>query len=262
MPPKRNIETLNALSLPDFRTRFWSDKDLPCPFKKYVPQNGPNYLLLLESAASMKPHVLEDCYQLVNKTSSAHYAASSRGWHPAKKREEMRLLDLKYVLPRRTAAMGRDGEGDVGGFLSFMLTYEDGVEVIYCYEIHIEELHRGNGLGRDLMGQMEEVGREAGVRKAMLTVFKGNGEARRFYGGLGYEVDEFSPRPKKLRGGRDREVDYIILSKSLVRGPEELMAENAELKNELFAVKKEMVTLKEERSKLKKSLYQRKRRAG
>ena len=49
----------------------------------------------------------------------------------------------------------------------------------------------------------------------MLTVFKANGAARRFYRGLGWEVDGFSPVAKGLRGGRGREVDYEIWSKAL-----------------------------------------------
>ena len=109
----------------------------------------------------------------------------------------------------------------VGGFLSFMLTWEDGVEVVYCYEIHLEEGVRGKGWGRRLMGLLEEVGRRAGVEKAMLTVFRRNEAAVRFYERLGYGEDEFSPRPKKLRSGVAKEVDYLIMSKALGGGVKE-----------------------------------------
>ena len=106
----------------------------------------------------------------------------------------------------------------VEGFMSFMLTWEDGVEVIYCYEIHLAERVRGMGLGRRLMGRLEDVGRKAEVGKAMLTVFRKNEAAVRFYERLGYEEDEFSPRPKKLRNGVVKELDYLIMSKSLKGG--------------------------------------------
>lgn len=150
-------------------------------------------------------------------TSSADYKASAAGWHAANKRREMRLLDLRYVL----LGLGKQDVGlcgEVYGFCSFMLTWEDGIEVIYCYEIHLDERLRGRGWGKRLMGLLEEVGRRAEVEKAMLTVFRRNEAAVRFYEGLGYEVDEFSPRPKKLRSGVVKEVDYSIMSKSLGGG--------------------------------------------
>lgn len=159
----------------------------------------------------------------MERTSAADYKASVDGWNPLKKRREMRLLDLRYLLLAREGLI-EEGHTEeerglgrpVEGFLSFMLTWEDGVEVIYCYEIHLEERVRGSGVGKRLMGLLEEVGRKAQVEKAMLTVFKSNEKAVRFYERLGYVVDEFSPRPKKLRGGVVRELDYLILSKSLV----------------------------------------------
>ena len=100
-------------------------------------------------------------------------------------------------------------------FASFMLTYEDGEEVVYLYEIHLGEELRGSGLGRYLMDLVENVGRKAGMGKCMLTVFMSNEAARKFYERLGYDVDEFSPGPRRLRNGVVKEADYVILSKKL-----------------------------------------------
>lgn len=107
------------------------------------------------------------------------------------------------------------GNAGVLGFLSFMVTYEDGKEVIYCYEIHLAPMARGRGLGAILMDRMEEIGRLVGLEKAMLTVFKSNEAARRFYQKGGYVVDEYSPQPRRLRNGTIKEFDYEILSKDL-----------------------------------------------
>jgi len=41
----------------------------------------------------------------------------------------MKLLDLKYFLVK-------DGE-QIKAFASLMPTYEDGLRVVYCYEIHL-----------------------------------------------------------------------------------------------------------------------------
>lgn len=124
----------------------------------------------------------------------------------------MRLPDLRYLLVRSAASTPAD---KVEAFLSFMITYEDGHEVIYCYEVHLSEHLQGCGLGKQLMGIVEDVGREVGVEKAMLTVFLENEGAVKFYERLGYGEDDYSPRPRKLRNGVVKKPDYIILSKAL-----------------------------------------------
>lgn len=54
-----------------------------------------------------------------------------------------------------------------------------------------------------------------GVVKVMLTVFLCNARALLFYKDLGYQKDEFSPKPKRLRNGSKIEADYMIMSKSI-----------------------------------------------
>lgn len=54
-----------------------------------------------------------------------------------------------------------------------------------------------------------------GVEKVMLTCFTANISARRFYEKLGYEVDEYSPQPRVMRGGKKVEADYLILSRQV-----------------------------------------------
>jgi N-alpha-acetyltransferase 40 len=72
---------------------------------------------------------MDDCFRLVEFTSSADYKRSRGGWKPKAKRKEMRLLDLKYLLVKH--------EDHIEGFCSFMPTEEDEYFVIYCYEIHL-----------------------------------------------------------------------------------------------------------------------------
>lgn len=203
------------------------------------------------SAATISASDQEACLDLIEQTSSEAYAASSAGWSRTKKRKEMKLPDMKYLILRSPLdTSGESGGGqaaaekqcdnadsntasptpkesvqpvsasstasrDVSGFLSFMVTYEDGKEVVYCYEIHLSPAARGRGVGRSLMDRMEGIGRAVGLEKAMLTVFKSNEIALRFYERLGYEIDEYSPQPRKLRNGTIKEVEYLILSKRL-----------------------------------------------
>ena len=123
----------------------------------------------------------------------------------------MRLPDLRYLLLKPA----RSSDVLVEGFISFMLTYEDGHEVMYCYEIHLSPQLQGYGVGKRLMGLMEDVGKKAGAEKTMLTVFVENQGGLAFYEKLGYCKDDYSPEPRRLRNGLIKKPDYVILSKLL-----------------------------------------------
>lgn len=174
-----------------------------------------NYLLRFTTALGISKQDLEACFRLVERTSSADYKASSVGWSPATKREEMADGDMKYLLLTACDSGHNSVEYRIYGFLSFMLTREDNLPVIYCYEIHLRPGLQGRGIGKRLMGIMENIGRKVGVRKTMLTVFSRNEGGRRWYQRIGYKVDESSPTPKRLRGGKIKEPSYFILSKEL-----------------------------------------------
>ncbi|KAJ5389582.1 uncharacterized protein N7496_000650 [Penicillium cataractarum] len=235
------VERTNALTIEEFTSRYVSplatatqqDGETAAPEKKTSP--AAETQLDVYSAATISRDDLDACLDLVEFTSGADYAASGAGWSRPKKRKEMKLPDMKYLILRGDAGLTSDasqrddpaesdkpsslsglGENpNVLGFLSFMVTYEDGKEVVYCYEIHLSPRARGRGLGVLLMTRMEEIGRLVGLEKAMLTVFKCNTMARRFYEKGGYEVDEYSPQPRRLRNGTIKEFDYLILSKRL-----------------------------------------------
>lgn len=244
------MERTNALSIEDFILHYVTPQNAPAEqatdtttTKNNEPKSNEaekqqedttSTPLEIYSAATISDTDLEACLDLVELTSSEAYAASGGGWSRPKKRQEMKLPDMKYLIVRgetqsdttttttTTPAKANEPEvprdtenAHVLGFLSFMVTYEDGKEVIYCYEIHLAPTARGHGLGGILMNRMEEIGRLVGVEKAMLTVFKSNVAARRFYQKGGYVVDEYSPQPRKLRNGTIKEFDYEILSKRL-----------------------------------------------
>lgn len=180
-----------------------------------------DYMLDLYTAKTIPSADFEACFGLIELTSSNAYNGSSVGWSPLKKRKEMKLPDMKYLIARRGSRQGNEkdesGSAEEGilGFLSFMVTYEDGKEVIYCYEIHLSPEAQGLGLGRQLMLTCEDTGRRVGLEKTMLTVFKSNTKAVRFYERCGFGVDEYSPQPRRLRNGTVKEPDYLILSKML-----------------------------------------------
>ncbi|MCJ1357876.1 MAG: hypothetical protein MMC33_007872 [Icmadophila ericetorum] len=199
----RVIEGANALDLSSM-----SEICLPDKTSSLYVHGSTKYRIALESSKTINPADLNDCFRLIESTSASQYTQSSLGWKPKHKAKEMVLPDMRYLLVRRA------GSDLTDGFLSFMLTYEDGHEVIYCYELHLDSSSRGCGLGTHLMGIMESVGRKVGVEKSMLTVFLENAAAVRFYERLGYGLDEFSPQPRRVRN-RVINPDYVILSKAL-----------------------------------------------
>ncbi|KAI9706568.1 MAG: hypothetical protein M1836_003575 [Candelina mexicana] len=201
------IDSANALPLSAFESLHMSQA--ASRLSQISRGTMLEHTVSIETAESMSPVDFQTCYELIKVTSSETYKNSSVGWSPAKKKKEMKLPDLRYLLVKRK------GSSVVGAFLSFMFTIEDNHEVAYCYEIHVTDQLRGHGVGKHLMGVMEDTGRSVGVEKAMLTVFLKNEAGMRFYERLGYAEDDFSPPAKRLRNGLVKKPNYIILSKAL-----------------------------------------------
>ena len=206
------IEAANTLSLQEYEDQFLLGNGLPSPVDYGKELFNYYYTLALESPSTISRHAFEACFDLLFATSYGAYSRSSQGWSSTKKQKEMRLPDLRYLLIKPSKTMS---DQDIRGFISFMLTYEDGHEVIYCYEIHLDVKLQGYGVGTYLIGLMEHAGRRAGVEKAMLTVFVENKTALAFYQKLGYSKDDYSPEPRRLRNRVVKKPDYVILSKLL-----------------------------------------------
>jgi ribosomal protein S18 acetylase RimI-like enzyme len=197
---EKRVETANALSASEFFAAYAPDPNA------LLSQGHPDIQTTLADASTISSHHLEACLTLIELTSAEDYRHSETKWSVAKKRKEMKLPDMKYIVLTTT---------EVVGFISFMITYEDGYEVAYIYEIHLQPKCQGKGMGKKLVEVVEVIGRKVGVTKAMLTVFTSNRRALDWYGHLGYREDEFSPGPRRLRNGTVKEATYKILSKPL-----------------------------------------------
>ena len=202
------VEGANALSVNDF-------------YEKYAPTNlmaelsqgllDASFQLRFEfgdarTLLSTGDLLLKTCLQLIEQTSAQDYQASEMKWSTAKKWKEMKLPDMKYIVLVNP-------DDVVAGFVSFMVTYEDGQEVVYIYEIHLIPSFQALGLGRNMMHVVEGFASNVRVAKVMLTVFRANQRAITWYTKLGYQEDEFSPGPRKMRNGTTIQPSYIILSK-------------------------------------------------
>ncbi|KAJ9606099.1 N alpha-acetyl-transferase [Cladophialophora chaetospira] len=204
------VEKANAMSANDF-------------YDQYAP---PNFKLELFKGAVKPPFhlswvygdaklllsagdsLLRECMKLIEQTSAKDYQNSEMKWSTAKKWKEMQLPDMKYIILVTP-------EDVVAGFVSFMITYEDGLEVLYLYEIHLIPEWQTQGLGRNMLHVVECFARNVGVAKVMLTVFRANERAIEWYAKRGYQEDKFSPGPRKLRNGTIKQPSYTILSKQV-----------------------------------------------
>ncbi|KAJ9652494.1 N alpha-acetyl-transferase [Neophaeococcomyces mojaviensis] len=219
------VESINALSPTDFIQRFDIASATLEANAKLSYQSGRDLRVDLLFAQAMKKehkNVLDACFRLIEQSSAGNYKASEIKWSPTSKRKEMVLPDLRYLVIRENLSIASDSSDDshtenpdVWGFVSFMVTYEDGFEVVYVYEIHLAPKLRGQGIGKVLMQMVEEIGEKARVNKCMLTVFKANDTALKWYARAGYVVDDFSPGPRILRNGTVKQPSYLIMSKLL-----------------------------------------------
>ncbi|KAF3483961.1 uncharacterized protein GIQ15_03285 [Arthroderma uncinatum] len=184
------------------------------------------YSVKFYTAASIPAEYMDACFNLIYFTSSEAYNKSASGWSGRKKKLEMKLLDMRYIVlvsENETTSKDPLGISPIGGFLSFMVTQEDELPVLYCYEIHLAPEVQHRGVGKQLLRIFEDIGRNVGLRKGMLTVFKSNQSAVRFYEQIGFTEDESSPKPTRLRNGKMREHDYMIMSQPYADGNEDCM---------------------------------------
>jgi len=99
--------------------------------------------------------------------------------------------DMATTLPQGLATPGHwifalDVDGERVGQLWLAERTMDGRRVMYVYDVQVDELHRGTGLGRAAMLLAEAEAGARGIGRIELNVFGGNAVARRLYRSLGY----------------------------------------------------------------------------
>ncbi|KAK3933599.1 acyl-CoA N-acyltransferase [Diplogelasinospora grovesii] len=212
--PTDPIERVNRLPDEEFIARYLQ------PSSEWVtewkhPRTNALYDVSLLRSEKLSESDLTACFDLIEETSRKDYENSTTKWQPSKKLKEMRSPDLRYILVKDAA--DTDGSS-LRGFTSLMPTYEYGQAVIYCYEIHLKPELRGTGLGQLLMSFLTTVASNIGkpITKVMLTCFVANQKGLEFYKKLGFDKDEISPGPRKLRHNKVFTPDYVIMSKTAV----------------------------------------------
>ena len=177
------LPSSNCPCFADARLRFAADNALPMPvsLRELRDDELPAWL---EAAREFYANDLE------------RHAGMTRA-----EAEEKRDRDHRAVFPE-----GRPGEGqhllvieDERGDPIGRLFFAERASGMWLYEIELDEVVRGRGLGREAMLAFEARARELGAEKLTLNVFGGNEVARSLYRSLGY-VEESVQMGKRLDG--------------------------------------------------------------
>ncbi|KAJ8663737.1 hypothetical protein O0I10_000010 [Lichtheimia ornata] len=203
--PNDNVAIANnALSLIDFL-------ETPLVFEQ------GNVVVDYYACQDMPEHLKQWAFDLVKDNMYDMYARSKDGWDDEHKKSEMFAPEARYLVARSAKE-----PMDLKGFLLFRMLHEETMDddvmaqAAYCFELQLIPDARGLGIGEYLMNLLERIGKHWRMDKMMLTVFKANKGAFRFYTEkMGFELDEISPSAC-LSHLQARKFDYEILSKALL----------------------------------------------
>ncbi|EGD82517.1 hypothetical protein PTSG_03167 [Salpingoeca rosetta] len=141
---------------------------------------------------------LSDIWTMLDRMRPAY---DKHGWDWSEKEDELFAEGMHFILLLQ--------QQQLIGFTIFLLDEEDEQWVVYCYELHVAEGHKGKGLGKFLVECLEHVARHIGMVGIALTCFKDN-DALRFYERTGFSIADHSPSKHN-----DPDAPYEILMKRI-----------------------------------------------
>lgn len=163
-------------------------------------KNGIEAELYIKRVNDLDDDVKDWIFDLTKRNMKEKYEQSSWGWADDKKLEEM-MEDTAWYL------IAKSGDGSLIGFSHFRFDLDEGMEVLYCYELQLEpHIHR-KGLGKFMMQILELIAFTNCLKKVVLTVLKNNRDSN-FFKAINYQLDETSPLDDE-----DEYYPYEILSK-------------------------------------------------
>lgn len=170
-------------------------------FQKYE-RNGLSVKFETVRAANLNGATKDWIFKLLESNMKTLYEESDWGWNEGNKKTEM-FEDAAWYL------IARDSEDKPVAFSHFRFDMDFDDDVVYCYEIQLEPAFRRKGLGKLMMKVLELLMIKADMVKIMLTAFKHNEDAMKFFKNcLLYDIDETSPYNTIYE-----QFDYEILSR-------------------------------------------------
>jgi ribosomal protein S18 acetylase RimI-like enzyme len=166
-------------------------------------------------ASTSNGHRFQECLDLFQVNMGDYYRNSSWGLNLEEKRTEWTHTNARFLVLLSKSSKQPDNDMVVVGFCHYRFDYNDETDptevVLYVYELQIQDQYKRQGLGRYLMTLLEQLARSMDITKVMLTVFRANHGAMRFYHDiLHYSIDDSSPSKHK------EFADYEILSKQVL----------------------------------------------
>ncbi|TDH72406.1 hypothetical protein CCR75_000810 [Bremia lactucae] len=167
-------------------------------------RHGNNLAIRSAQSVNLSEATREHIVALFESNMKSLYQTSDWGYDANAKRSELFEAEARYLLVI-------DANESLVGFVHFRFVDDDGALVLYLFEIQLAAITQRQGVGKFLMQLLLLVARKHGMELVVLTVFKKNTGAMRFYRErMGFEIDETSPS-----ASGDDSKDYEILSKSV-----------------------------------------------
>ena len=174
-------------------------------------------VICVTDASNLSEHDKKWIWNLLETNMKPVYGASWKK-EAKEKKAEMTSEDSKYLIARAVDMVGETNQENVDpdeplGFLHYKFVIEEGVVVLYVYELQIAEAAQRRGVGKFLMMLVEALARKAGVSGVMLTVQTANPSAQKFYESAKYAVSPISPRKCDPWAFEENQYDYDIYQK-------------------------------------------------
>lgn len=135
-------------------------------------------------------------FEVLKANVQALFEKSTWGWHEAERHKELFHAMSRYVIVSKSPDFSQLVENMVG-FASYRFDWDDDDEpehpVLYLYELQVVEGHRSLGIGEHLMGMLKTIAEKTTMWKILLTCFKYNTGAMKFYKRVGFGIDHNSP---------------------------------------------------------------------
>ncbi|KAH8835886.1 acyl-CoA N-acyltransferase [Flagelloscypha sp. PMI_526] len=197
MKPSQLVRTANKASSDDIAQSFSTD-------------SFSNYHLVIALSAELSQDCKDAIFSLTETNMRASYQRSSWGWKPSVKKKELFHSKARYIL------VYNDPQASILlGFCGFRLDLDEDVAVtVMSYRLMY--LREERGLGKALMSSLDDIGAAFSMTKVVLTVFKENAAALRFYQSIGFTLDETDPSNyDEEDDSDDEEIETWILSKPI-----------------------------------------------
>lgn len=147
-------------------------------FHKYIAKDGTLIEIQCSRVQHLMPNILSWIFDLMERNMKQMYEQSDWGWNWITKQNELTESTAWYLIATF--------DGKHIGFSHFRFDIDNGVEVLYCYELQLEQTARRKGLGCFMMQALESMAFQNKMQKVVLTVFKHNPAAIPFFHTLGY----------------------------------------------------------------------------